>query len=84
MIYPKGKRSEFVGIGCLIQATGIILAIMAVGVFGDFGLIPGFILFAVCLVAGSLKAKQWTCGACGNPLANKDVKICPVCRQFLR
>lgn len=70
------KRTEFAGTGCVIQGLGLLLLW-----FWPIGTLLGLVLF----VAGSVKSVYRVCGACGNRVADRHVKICPVCKaRFAR
>lgn len=70
------KKTEVVGIGCLVQGLGLVLCFL----FFPIGLIAGLIV----LVIGGRMAIKLVCSACGNKLEDKEVKICPVCKAALR
>ncbi len=75
------KKSEFAGVGALIQLAGIGVFI----IFCASGLIGGAIGFIAMLIMfgiGSQKSHKYYCGNCNNPVANKQVKVCPVCKVF--
>jgi DNA-directed RNA polymerase subunit RPC12/RpoP len=36
------------------------------------------------MIAGFNVSKTWRCGGCGNPLADRKVKMCPACRAILK
>ena len=92
LIAKRERVSSFVGAGCLIQAAGFLAPLVLYWVFGFiagasgqmFGLVIGLILLAVMFIYGSRKASLWRCGNCKNPIASKDVNMCPVCRATLR
>jgi hypothetical protein len=58
--------------GVLIQVVGLVLLFVAFPI----GLVLGFII----IVLGGRVARQAICSECRNPLAGKQVKICPVCK----
>lgn len=68
----KKTKSEFAGVGALIQAVGIGLMFF----WFPIGLFIG-ILF---LLIGSSMAVYKICSNCGNKLVNKEVKVCPTCK----
>ena len=65
------SKSEFVGMGCLVQLIGL-------GVIWVFpvGTVVGILL----LIIGGRMAIKLICSQCGNPVTNKQVKICPSCQ----
>lgn len=74
------RKTEFAGVGCLIQGLGLVVAVLGFAVAGvlggGLGLIVGIVLFLV----GSSKSSKWICPECRNSVAAKDVKVCPACR----
>ena len=68
------KKNEIIGVGCLVQGIGLLVII-----FGFFWIFPIFIGI-ILLVIGSRMAVKYVCPQCKNPLAGKDVRICPVCK----
>ena len=77
------KKTEMAGKGCLVQALGIILALLLMSLGGVFGVALGLFVGVVLLLWGSRLAIAWKCGACLNPLADRTVLICPVCKATL-
>jgi hypothetical protein len=77
------KRTESAGEGCAIQGFGCLggLLLIAIPIIG-WVLGPVFIL--LMLVWGSRKSTKWSCGACGNPVADGKVRMCPSCRAQLK
>jgi hypothetical protein len=93
LVASRERVSSFVDVGWLIQAAGLLAPFVLAGVFGAaaggagaaVGGLVGLVLLVVLFVVGSRKASLWRCGVCKNPIANKDVRICPVCRlRFVR
>ena len=76
---PK-KKSELVGIGCLVQGVGLLSPFILYEVIGSMGIAVGLVLMIVLLLIGSRMALKWICPECKNPLASKDVMVCPSCR----
>lgn len=66
-------KTEFAGAGALVQLIGIIACFTVVGI------IVGIPMFIV----GTKMSNKFTCGECGNPLADKNVRMCPVCKIHL-
>jgi hypothetical protein len=87
----REKVSSFAGAGCLLQAAGLLAPFVLYGLFaavagaaaGAIGLAVGLVLLVVLFIIGSRKAVKWRCGNCKNPVADKAVRICPVCRATL-
>ena len=88
----RERVSSFVGVGCLLQAVGLLAPFFLYAIFaavaglaaGAIGAVAGLVLLPVLFVVGSRKASSWRCGNCKNPLASKDVRLCPVCHATLR
>jgi hypothetical protein len=76
---PK-KKSELVGVGCLVQGAGLLSPFVLYEVVGTIGIVAGVVLMVVLLLIGSRMALKWICPACANPLASKDVMVCPSCQ----
>jgi len=75
---PK-KKSEIVGIGCLVQAIGLLMPFVGYQLAGQVGVILGCLIALGFLMVGSRMALKWVCPECLNPVASKSVKICPAC-----
>jgi hypothetical protein len=73
------RRSEFAGKGCLIQGFGLLLPFLGFVFAGPVGLLLGLIVMIPVLLSGSRASFRWECGECGNPIAGKQVKLCPTC-----
>lgn len=72
IVYAKKKhKSEFAGIGCVIQGLGLVLLF-----FFPIGTIIG----AVLLLVGSTMSIKLICSSCGN-IVEKTAKICPTCKS---
>ncbi len=65
------RKSEFVGVGALVQLVGLVLLFVF-----PIGTVAGVILLGV----GSRLSTKLTCSDCGNRIADKGVKVCPVCK----
>jgi len=74
----KRRKSEFLGKGALVQLLAIVLFFIVAPFAG--GLVA-CILALVLFVIGSSMSSSWICGACGNKLSDKNVKVCPTCRS---
>lgn len=72
------------GVGCLIQAFGLVVLLIAVGQFLFPQLVGvGLCLFAVTVfAAGSMLDKIHICSECGNRVEVTS-KLCPTCRSNL-
>lgn len=82
MAAEKISKIEFAGVGCAIQGAGLLAP--AVGsLAGIIGVTIGLFVMVALLLVGSAKSKRWLCGSCRNPLASKEVRICPACREPL-
>lgn len=77
------KKSEFAGVGCLIQGLGLLAPLLLPAILGIPGLLIGLLLMVVLFLVGSAKASKWLCGNCRNPLPSKEVTICSACRAHL-
>ncbi len=78
------RYSEMAGTGCLLQLLGLLAPFLLGAFAGAIGVIIGVIMLVVLLLMGSRAAIKFKCGNCGNPVADKDVKMCPTCRANLR
>ncbi|MGA9851856.1 MAG: hypothetical protein WBR15_02875 [Gammaproteobacteria bacterium] len=77
------RKHEFVGVGALIQVVAIIV-FLASFMFGIIGIPVGIILALLLFMIGSRMSLKWRCGACGNPVADRRVKMCPTCKVTLK
>ena len=73
------KKTEMAGAGCLIQFLGIIIFVVSLAIF-PIGTVIGIFIMISLFIIGSQKATKYYCDTCGNPVDNKKVKICPVCK----
>lgn len=65
------SKCEFAGVGCVVQGLALIVIwFFPIGTLLGIGLI----------ILGSIMSKKWICPQCKNPLASKDVKVCPACQ----
>jgi len=48
-----------------------------------FGLVTGLLVVLGGLIVGRRLSTRWTCGACGNPIAGAEVRMCPTCKASL-
>lgn len=77
----KVRVTSFAGKGALVQAFALLVPFICGWLGGNFGFAMGAVLAVVLFLKGSAMALSWRCGACGNPLHDKHVKLCPVCRD---
>jgi Na+-transporting NADH:ubiquinone oxidoreductase subunit NqrB len=68
-------KYEFAGTGCLVQGIGLVLML-----FWPIGTIAGVGL----LIFGSIMSKRLYCGNCKNKIDNKNVTMCPVCKETVQ
>lgn len=80
------RKSALLGGGCLVQGLAFTLALVGLAllvgapVVGLFLGIPLLIASLSLFFVGSRMARKWVCPTCRNPIAAKDVKLCPACR----
>lgn len=79
----REKVNHFAGAGCLIQGAGLLAPLILGAIGGLLGFVVGIPVALVLLLAGSRKSVTWRCGHCKNPVADPDVRMCPVCRATL-
>ncbi|HSW63665.1 MAG TPA: hypothetical protein VLH56_10215 [Dissulfurispiraceae bacterium] len=72
-------KTEFAGAGCLVQGVGILVGLASFAVF-PIGTLIGGLLGLGLLIHGSRMSQKLRCSDCGNPIADRAVRICPVCR----
>lgn len=75
------RVTSFAGRGALVQGVGLLVPVILGSIFGWMGTLLGAIAAVVLFVKGSAMATSWRCGACGNPLHDKRVRMCPVCKD---
>ncbi len=97
-VATTAKRVAYVktlGTGCIAQALALLVVLggawcwffgAAVGFapnvasgFAAVGVVAGLML----AVAGRSGNTAYRCGACGNPLASKEVMLCPTCKATI-
>ncbi len=76
------QRTEFFGAGCVTQGLGLLMPVLGL-LLGPLGFGVGVIVGLALLLVGSQAAIKYVCGKCGNPVAHKEVKICPTCKVAL-
>lgn len=69
----KQKKTEHMGGGVLLQIVGVVLCCTLIGAVIGIPLI----------VIGGKMARKLKCSNCGNAVADRGVKICPVCHAQL-
>ena len=69
----SSKQATTLGGGCFVQGLGALVG----------GMLVGLLLVLGGLVVGRRMSTRWTCGACGNPIAGADVRVCPTCKASL-
>jgi hypothetical protein len=80
----RERVSSIAGAGCAIQALGLLCPAVLWAMFGVGGAAIGLIPMIALFLVGSAKAMSWRCGSCKNPIASKEVSVCPTCRAELR
>ena len=87
------RKTEFAGIGCVLQGAGILLLLFALpSLFMHKQFIPnidstllsvGMLIGGLlCLHYGDKKASWYVCSNCGNRLPSKKVKKCLSCGAY--
>lgn len=71
------RKTEFAGIGALVQLLGLV--VIGLVIVNPLAFIPGIVVGLIMLVIGSRMALRWVCSECRNRLDSKDVKVCPAC-----
>ena len=79
----REKRTEFAGVGCLIQGLGLIAPFVLGALMGIVGVVIGIVMLFVLLGIGSAKATKWICSNCKNPIASNEVTVCSACHARL-
>jgi len=79
----RERKSELIGVGCFVQGFGLLAPFVLGALLGFAGAVIGTVVLVLLLLVGSRMALKWRCGSCKNPIAGKDVQICPVCRANL-
>jgi hypothetical protein len=75
--------NNFIGVGCLVQGLGMLVPFVGFVYFSVGGAALGVIILLVLLILGSRMSRSWRCGACANPIASGDVRMCPTCKMTL-
>lgn len=79
----KLRVTSFAGKGALVQALALLMPFLFGWLWGTFGIVVGLVLALVLFLKGSSMSLSWRCGACGNPVHDKHVKLCPVCKEVV-
>jgi hypothetical protein len=88
----RERKIDTLGGGCFVQGLGAILggALIFYGIAvareaggALFGLVTGLLVVLGGLIVGRRLSTRWTCGACGNPIAGAEVRMCPTCKASL-
>ena len=74
MIGEVKRKTEFCGVGCLVQGIGLVSLF-----FFPYGTIIGILL----LLIGSQMSMSWICSVCRGKI-DKKAKICPHCQSELQ
>lgn len=77
------RKGQFIGGGCLVQALGFLLAPVLFFFFPPVGFVLAALFLIAMLIWGSRLSVSYRCGNCGNPVADKNVKVCPTCKAVL-
>ncbi|MDR7097332.1 hypothetical protein J2X09_005106 [Hydrogenophaga laconesensis] len=78
----KRKRStSFAGVGALVQGIGLLVLATFCLWWGWVGFAIGAPIALVLFLKGSAMSISWRCGACGNPIHDKHVRMCAVCKE---
>jgi hypothetical protein len=80
LVARREKVGQFVGAGCFIQGVGLGAPFVLYFLAGPVGAVIGVLILVVLFFVGSAKAKNWRCSNCKNPIADANVRICPVCK----
>ena len=80
----RERKGELIGIGCFVQGLGLIAPFVLGAFFGTGGTVIGVVLLVLLLLVGSRMALKWRCSNCKNPIAGREVRICPVCKANLQ
>lgn len=74
---------SFVGGGCFVQGLGLFAPVVGFLLGGGVGAAVGLVVLLALLLVGRQMATTWKCGACANPVASRDVRVCSACRATL-
>lgn len=79
----RERVNEFAGVGCLLQALGLVAPVAMGTVWGVPGAVVGVLLLLLFWQLGTQRATAWRCSRCRNPLAGTAVRQCPSCGAAL-
>ena len=79
-VTQKVKRSEFLGVGCIVQGLGLVIALASLLLFFIHPLltVAGLIPALIVLHIGSKASQRHICGHCGNRVEHTSY-VCPTC-----
>ena len=80
----RERKTSFVGLGCFIQGAGLLAPFLLGAFMGTTGAVIGIVMALILFFVGSAKSSTWRCGNCKNPLADADVRMCPVCKAQIK
>lgn len=80
----KLRVTSFAGKGAAVQALALMTPFLTGWLWGGFGIVIGLLMALVLFLKGSSMSMSWRCGACGNPIHDKHVKLCPVCKSAVK
>ncbi len=75
------RITTFAGAGALVQGIGLLVLAVFSLLWGWPGAAIGGLIALMLFLKGSAMAISWRCGACGNPLHDKRVRLCPACKE---
>jgi hypothetical protein len=84
VIAEREKNFDITGVGCLLQALGLLAPIILSIPLGFIGGGIGMALLPILLLVGTSKSTKWICGSCKNPLASKEMSLCDTCGAHLK
>lgn len=75
------RVTSFAGRGALVQGVALLVPVLLGLLFGWIGTLIGLVVAVTLFLKGSAMSISWRCGSCGNPLHDKGVRMCPVCKD---
>ena len=79
----RKKNFDISGVGCLIQALGLLAPIVIGTLLGFIGATIGAALFIVMFFIGAAKHTKWICSNCENPIDSEASAVCSTCGAHL-
>lgn len=74
------RKRQTSALGLILEISGFFIFLGSViSVVG----IPFALVGIVLMVAGFLKSFKLVCSVCGNRIDDKEVKLCPTCKESL-